>query len=165
MVGYNILLLGLLGVRDALAKCYDPSPVFPLPAYEPGDLDPVLDKIEHSLKRAFDAHASFDRTSFSVEVTSSRETLWSSHHDARNQSDRGVRQVDGNSLYRIASITKAFTTLALLQQHAAGNLSVDGTIDEYIHELKEPQKGTIPWKDITLRSLASQLSGIPRECE
>jgi len=165
MLGHNFLLLGLLGAPGALAKCYDPSPVFPLPAYELGDLDPIFDKIEHSLKRAFAAHDAFDKTSFSVEVTSSRKTLWSSHHDARTQSDRGVRQVDGNSLYRIASITKAFTTLALLQQHAAGNLNVDSTIDEYIHELKEPQKGTIPWKDITLRSLASQLSGIPRECK
>ena len=65
--------------------------------------------------------------------------------------------------FRIASITKTFTTLALLQQHAAGNLSLEDSIDKYVHELQDKDDFSIPWKDITLRSLASQLSGIPRE--
>ena len=59
---------------------------------------------------------------------------------------------------------KTFTVLGLLYQEKAGNLSLDDPVDKYIEELKEPQNGTLSWKDITLRSLASQLSGIPREC-
>jgi len=164
MFKYFVLLLGvILSAQNVLAKCYDPSPAFPLPKYVPEELDNVFSKIKKSLKHTF-ADKSFDKTSFSIEVTSSEKKLWSLHHTARNLSDLGVQEVDGNSLFRIASISKAFTTLAILQQHAAGNLSLDDTVDEYIHELKEPQKGTIPWKDITLRALASQLSGIPREC-
>jgi CubicO group peptidase (beta-lactamase class C family) len=68
-----------------------------------------------------------------------------------------VTHVDGDSQYRIASITKVFTTLGLLYQHAAGNLSLDDAVDKYIPELKESDKGELPWKDITLRMLASQL--------
>lgn len=163
MLTYSLVLLVFLGVRKVVARCYDPSPAFPLPVYECDDLDGVLHKIELSLKKAFAAKA-FDTSSFSVEVTSSKHKLWSSHYTARNLSDRGVRTVNGDSLFRIASISKTFTTLALLQQYAAGNLSIEDTVDEYIHELKQPQNGTLPWKDITLRSLASQLSGLPREC-
>ena len=68
-----------------------------------------------------------------------------------------MTSVDGDSQYRIASITKSFTILGLLYQHALGNLHLDDSIDKYIPELKEPDKGELPWKDITLRSLASQL--------
>ena len=42
---------------------------------------------------------------------------------------------------------------------------MDDTIDKYIPELKKKQEGTIPWGSITLRTLASQLSGIPNDCE
>jgi CubicO group peptidase (beta-lactamase class C family) len=98
-------------------------------------------------------------SSFSIEVTSGDDTLWTDYHTAKQRDDErpGVVRVDGNSQYRIASITKVFTTLGVLYQHAAGNLSLDGTIDKYISELTEPDSGKLPWKDITLRSLASQL--------
>lgn len=98
-------------------------------------------------------------------LTSASETLWSYFHTARirNESRPGTKQVNGNSQYRIASITKAFTTLAVLRLHAAGKLDINDPVDKYISELAGQHKGNLPWKDITLRALASQLSGIPRE--
>jgi CubicO group peptidase (beta-lactamase class C family) len=42
----------------------------------------------------------------------------------------------------------------------AGNLSIDDTIDQYLD-----LRGDIQWSDITLRTVASQLSGIPRDCK
>lgn len=150
----------------ALARCYEPSPAFPLPSLSPRSefLEKLFTSIGDSLKHAV-ADDSFSTSSFSVEVTSSKETLWSSHHTAndRNESRPGTHIVNGDSVYRIASITKTFTTLGVLQQHAAGNLSLDDPINKYIPEL-DGHDGSIPWKDITLRTLASQLSGIPREC-
>jgi CubicO group peptidase (beta-lactamase class C family) len=149
------------------ATCYEPSQAHPPPEF---DLDDIrLKNAFASIRTALDlavAGSEFDSTSFSVEVTSSKESLWSHHHTARerNASRPDIPEVNGDANYRIASITKAFTVLGILQQHAAGNLSLDDTVDNYIQELKEDQDGSIPWKDITLRSLASQLSGIPREC-
>jgi CubicO group peptidase (beta-lactamase class C family) len=98
-------------------------------------------------------------SSFSMEVTSGEATLWTKYHSAQQHEEHrpGVTEVDGDSQYRIASITKVFTVLGLLYQHAAGNLSLDDTVDKYIPELREPDKGELPWKDITLRALASQL--------
>jgi CubicO group peptidase (beta-lactamase class C family) len=158
----------LLFVSQTLGACSQPSPAFPLPDYskhQPIFLE-ALQKIQNELESIV-ANKTYDTTAFSIEVTSSKQTLWSSFHTARDRDALrpGAVEVNGNSAYRIASITKTFTTLGVLQQHAAGHLNLDDSVDTYLTELKGPQSGSIPWKDITLRSLASQLSGLPRDCE
>ena len=144
------------------ATCYDPSPAFPPPSLD--STDPILLSAFKSLEQTLGKLANdegFNATSFSVEVTSTESTLWSYHHTASvlNSSRPGASPVTDESFYRIASITKTFTTLALLMQAEAGNLTLDDPVNKYLPELK----GAIPWKDITLRTLASQLSGIPRD--
>jgi CubicO group peptidase (beta-lactamase class C family) len=145
------------------AACYEPSPAFLPPKLDPADS--VLQSAFKSLAKTIEAAAdddTFNGTSFSVEVTSLDGTLWSHHHTAKllNSSRPGADPVTDQSFYRIASITKTFTTLALLEHAAAGTLDLDDPVNKYLPELR----GAIPWKDITLRTLASQLSGIPRDC-
>lgn len=145
------------------AKCYDPTPAFLPPKLDPSD--PILRSAFASLGEAIETFAAddgFNATSFSIEVSSVDTTLWSHHHTAQelNSSRPGAHPVTDHSFYRIASITKTFTTLALLEQAAAGTLNLDEPVNKYLPELD----GAIPWKDITLRTLASQLSGIPRDC-
>jgi len=147
--------------------CYDPSPAFPLPQLDRDS--PVLRDTLNAVQARLDdvvADASLNTSSFAIEVTSSQQTLWSSYHTAlvKNEGRPGAGSVSGSTRFRIASITKSFTVLAILQQHAAGNLSLDDPVVQYIERLQRPHNGSIPWKDITLRTLASQLSGIPREC-
>jgi CubicO group peptidase (beta-lactamase class C family) len=162
-----VLLYFLLFVAGARAACFEASIAHPLPELDPNDaaLEHAFATINTHLEAAF-AAPEFASTSFSVEITSSKERLWCKHHTARerNASRPDIPKVNGDALYRIASITKTFTVLGILYQHEAGNLSLDDPVDKYIKELKEEREGTIPWKDITLRSLASQLSGIPRDC-
>lgn len=162
-----VFLYTFLFAAAASAKCYEASIAHPLPDLDPNDavLKHAFATINTALTIAI-AAPEFASTSFSIEITSSKESLWSEHHTARerNASRPDIPEVNGDALYRIASITKTFTVLGILYQHEAGNLSLDDPVDKYIKELKEKQEGTIPWKDITLRSLASQLSGIPREC-
>jgi len=147
---------------SARASCYEPAPAFPVPLWSHGktSLASAFAEIKVKLQRITNEDR-YDTTSFSVEVTSNTETLWSHFHTAkkRNETRPGTSKVDGDSVYRIASITKLFTTLAVLYQHEAGNLSLDDPINKYVSGLE----GELPWKDITLRILASQLSGIPRE--
>ncbi|KAL8848313.1 MAG: hypothetical protein Q9221_006667 [Calogaya cf. arnoldii] len=70
------------------------------------------------------------------------------------------------SYFRIASISKVFTVLAVLIQEKAGNCSLRDPITSHVQELKDrADTGTIDWDAITLETLASQLSGIPRECK
>lgn len=163
-----VFLTTILFAAAVSAKCYERTTAHPLPDLKPNDptLKNAFGTIETALLAAV-ASRDFDATSFSIEVTSSKETLWSQHHTARerNASRPDIPNVNGDALYRIASITKTFTTLGTLYQHEAGNLSLDDPVNKYITELNKKQKGTLPWKDITLRTLASQLSGIPRECK
>ncbi|KAF2826388.1 beta-lactamase/transpeptidase-like protein [Ophiobolus disseminans] len=161
-----VLLYTFLLAATASAKCYEASIAHPLPDLDSNDavLKHAFAKINTALTFAV-AAPEFASASFSIEITSSKETLWSRHHTARerNASRPDIPEVNGDALYRIASITKTFTVLSILYQHQAGNLSLDDPVNKYIKELRADQEGTIPWEDITLRSLASQLSGIPRE--
>lgn len=149
------------------ASCYDPSPAFPVPAWGEELVEALSSAFQGIDKQLDDLSkgGAYNTSSFSVEVTSNTKSLWSHFHTAREQNATrpGVKHVDGDSLYRIASISKVFTVLGILQQHEAGNLSLDDPISAYIPELASKDSGAIPWKDITIRILASQLSGIPRD--
>ncbi|KAF2688546.1 beta-lactamase/transpeptidase-like protein [Lentithecium fluviatile CBS 122367] len=148
------------------AKCYEPTVAHPLPEYDAAH--PILRNAFAHIKALLTIAVQapeYATNSFSVQVTSSKESLWAHHHTARerNASRPDIPEVNGDALYRIASITKAFTVLGILQLHAAGNLSLEDPIDKFFEGLRGERSGSIPWGDITLRSLASQLSGIPRE--
>ncbi|KAF2280537.1 beta-lactamase family protein [Westerdykella ornata] len=151
------------------AACYEPNVAHPLPQYDSENaatyLEAAINLMESQIS-ALLADPDYVSTSFSIEITSSKRTLWQHHHTAhvRNPSRPSIPVVNGDALYRIASLTKTFTVLGILYQHAAGNLSLDDPIPKYIEELRDAKYSNLPWKDITLRSLASQLSGIPRDC-
>lgn len=155
----------MLLATKTYAACYDPSPAFVPPKSSTYRDSPILNDAFKSITASLDkliAQPAFDTSSFSIEVTTSTHSLWELHHTARDKDPvrPGAEKVTGESVYRIASVTKAFTVLAIIQQHVAGNLSIDDTIDQYL-ELR----GDIQWSDITLRTVASQLSGIPRDCK
>ena len=143
----------------------------PTPAFQPPEFDHHGAFLRSTSKRIYNAikslsqHDEYDKTSFSVEVTSQTRTLFSIHHTARIRSSirRGAREIGNTTAYRIASMTKPFTVLAILQQQQAGNLSLEHPVSEYVSALALPQTGSIPWEHITLRSLATQQSGIPRD--
>lgn len=150
----------------SVAVCDYYSPAFPLPQLSPDDQ--LVKSARNTIKLALDeaiTQGGFDTSSYSIEVTSSTETLFELHHTAADKDAQrpGAETVDGSSCYRIASITKSFTVLAILQQQIAGRLDLDDPVNLYIPELGEKSAGGIPWKDISIRTLASQLSGIPRD--
>ncbi|GAB7362580.1 hypothetical protein MBLNU230_g2895t1 [Neophaeotheca triangularis] len=146
--------------------CFNPTPAFHVPQWEHGikTLSTAFESIEKRLKTLISEEA-YNTSSLSVEVTSQSATLWTSHHTARerNTTRPGKSVVDSQSVYRIASISKVFTVLGILYQQRAGNLSLDDPVKDYIPELAADDAGEIPWHDITIRSMASQLSGIPRD--
>lgn len=61
-----------------------------------------------------------------------------------------------NTVFRIASITKLFTAVAIMQLYEGGQLSLTDPISKYI-------PGQIRGEDITIHSLLTHTSGIERE--
>ena len=65
----------------------------------------------------------------------------------------GGGKVTPASLFQIGSITKSFTSVAILHLAAAGKLSLDDTVGKWL-----PQYPA--WKDVTIRRLLDMTSGI-----
>ena len=70
------------------------------------------------------------------------------------------RPVDGDTLYEIGSITKAFTALLLADMVERGEVALDDPVAKYLPaDVKIPERNG---KQITLLDLATHRSGLPR---
>ena len=66
------------------------------------------------------------------------------------------------TVYRVGSVTKVFTALAVMQLRDAGKLNLDDPIEKYLPEFKI--KSRFPdARPVTFRQLASHYSGLPYE--
>ncbi|KAF4622924.1 hypothetical protein D9613_002213 [Agrocybe pediades] len=87
--------------------------------------------------------------------------------------DPPAPEVDGDTIYRLASISKMFTVLETLVLRERGVLNWDDPVDKYLPDFSPPSYGWAEYLDgtqsreakprITLRQLASHLSGIGRD--
>ena len=83
------------------------------------------------------------------------------------QAPNGTNKVDGDTIYRVASITKLFTVLTgLLQLNSSDwDLYVSDVFPEIIELARQTSDDnivdTIQWDNIMLKTLASQISGLP----
>ncbi|SPO01739.1 uncharacterized protein DNG_04412 [Cephalotrichum gorgonifer] len=145
-----------LPALSTAARCPPTGAVLPSPDlpdnYEPAGLRVNIDNLLEHASPTWNVST----TSFSVELTSINASFFEYHHTAATRSEHGVREVDTNTVYRIASITKVFNVLALLLN---APLALDTSITQYVPELE----GREEYVEITLRMLASQVAGIPRE--
>jgi hypothetical protein len=101
------------------------------------------------------------------------EVLWERYHTQENLPSwsPGVKQVDQDTVFRVGSITKVFTVLAILV--ADGFTHFNDPITKYVPELaalNARQKDSnsimkVDWDDVTLEALASQMSGLVRDCK
>ncbi len=78
------------------------------------------------------------------------------------QGERGIADVKtkesitGNTVFNIASITKQFTTTAILKLYEEGRLSIEDSVAKYMPEFKSEI-----WKKVKIKHLMSQCSGVP----
>lgn len=107
-------------------------------------------------------------TSFSISVFSASgpDLLYERHHtsEAVARASFGINEVNGDSIYRIGSISKLLTVYTFLIQ--VGDRHLNEPITNYVPELLEMRGHDNPdpsWEEITLGELASHLSGISRD--
>jgi len=60
-----------------------------------------------------------------------------------------------NTVYKLGSITKSFTALAVLQLVEKGEIDLDGTVSNYLADFEGPAS------EVTVRQLLAHTSGIP----
>lgn len=74
--------------------------------------------------------------------------------------DLDTRQAVGaDSLFRIASMSKAFTALAILKLRDEGKLTLDATAETYVPEMKSWHYPTTDSPHITIRNLLTHTAG------
>ena len=71
--------------------------------------------------------------------------------------------VDTATVFRIASMTKSFTAVAILQLRDAGRLSLDDPAERYVPELAGLRYPTSDSPRITIRHLLSHSAGFPED--
>ena len=120
------------------------------------------------LVRDLDSYT-FSINAFSVHDEAATEKL-QYHHTGPDvkSSNTGVKHVDGDSIYRVASITKLFTVYLTLLEVGSGYW--DCPITDFLPDLAAFAEKTpldplhvVDWNGVTLGTLAGQISGIPRD--
>jgi D-alanyl-D-alanine carboxypeptidase len=94
----------------------------------------------------------------SVAVVKDQEIVWSRGFGYADV-EKGIEAVPEN-IYRIASITKLFTSTAVMQLRDEGKLNLHDSITDYLPWFSiDEQKGRL----ITIENLITHTSGLPRE--
>jgi CubicO group peptidase (beta-lactamase class C family) len=71
--------------------------------------------------------------------------------------------VESTTVFRIASMTKSFTALSILQLRDAGKLSLEDPAEKYVPELRGLKYPTSDAPKITIRHLLSHSGGFPED--
>ena len=87
--------------------------------------------------------------------------VWSKHYGYADM--EGKRTPTNDTAYRIGSITKQFTALAMLQLVEQSKMRLTDPLEEYVPEIKQVQKPFDGTPSITLLQVATMHSGLSRE--
>lgn len=139
----------------ATASCELNIAFYP-PSYTDLDLTKTFASINASVYQQLATDTS-SNSSVAIQIGSSDKTLWSMYYNTGSPQDAP----DGSKAFRIASNTKLFTALAILQLHAAGEIELDRSIARYLPNVISQGDNKIQWDKISIRSLLTHLSGIP----
>ncbi|KIN07557.1 hypothetical protein OIDMADRAFT_22431 [Oidiodendron maius Zn] len=174
MAMFTYILLALVAPVFVCATCYNPGPSFPpvhrlLDQTDFEQLRTTLHRVISDILQEPDGWTT-NTTSFAVQVTSVNETLWDYFYTAPilgEYKDSDPTPVTGDTAFRIASISKSFTVYAALLEN---KINLDDSVAQYIPELIEQRQinstlVNVDWDQVTIWSLASQLSGISREAD
>lgn len=98
----------------------------------------------------------------SAAIVKDQEVIWSKAYGMANTNDKV--NASPTTLYSICSISKLFTSVAIMQLYDAGKLRLDDNVESLLpsFNIKQQYKDSGP---ITIRSLLTHSSGLPRESE
>ena len=108
-----------------------------------------------------DAQRDYDHVpGMSVIAVNDQEVMWSGAYGMANLEDQV--KATPSTLYSICSISKLFTSVAIMKLYDQGKLRLDDEIDDLLPWYDLKQKYPDSWP-ITIRTLLTHSSGLPRE--
>ncbi|MDB5423661.1 MAG: class beta-lactamase-related serine hydrolase [Phenylobacterium sp.] len=148
------VLAAWIAATAALAQAPPPSAATP---------DPALGEALRLIDTWLDSAQAYDRVpSLSAAVVQGDKVVWSKGYGTLDAA--GKVPTTALTIYSICSISKLFTSIALMQQWEAGRVRLDEPIGAYLPwaRLKPVDQDSVP---ITLRAILSHSAGLPRESE
>ncbi|KAI1270955.1 beta-lactamase/transpeptidase-like protein [Xylaria sp. FL0933] len=160
----------LLPACNAASTCPLEGPVFPKPLQisESDAVKAAISNLTETFKGITDNAQNY---SFALEVFSAHEPdpVFSVLHTApklATLNTTGVKTVDGDTVFRLGSLTKVYTIYTFLVN--AGDTIWNEPITKYVPELQTLANRSDPvadtaWEKVTIGGLATQMTGIPRD--
>jgi len=143
-----------------LQRFADPSQ--PVPAFADPERRAKLLAVVPRLDAHFAEHATrAHMPGLAVGLVVDGELVWSKGYGVRDLASG--QPVDADTLFRLASVTKSFTAMAVLQLRDEGKLSLDDPADRYLPELAGLVYPTRDAGRITLRHLLTHNGGLPHD--
>ena len=129
------------------------------PALGPGQagLDAAIASIDATITSEF---AKDGVGGLSIGIVSGHQLIWSKHYGYADAEAKRV--ADNDTAYRVGSITKQFTALALLQLVEKNQMRLSDPLEKYVPEMKQG-KSSPAGTPITLLQVAMMTSGLARE--
>lgn len=144
----NLQHTGLLATAMQIVDLLQP----PATTTDYGD---AITKLEQAIKREVDQK---ELPAFSISLVDDKRVTWSAGFGFQD-AEKSV-PATAETIYRVGSISKLFTDIAIMQQVESGKLDLDAPIQDVLPEFKPVNQSGTP---ITLRMLMSHRSGLVRE--
>jgi CubicO group peptidase (beta-lactamase class C family) len=110
-----------------------------------------------------EAQRAYDRIpGVSAAIVYDQQVLWSGGYGYADLAKK--TPAAASTIYSICSISKLFTSIAVMQLRDAGKLRLDDPVEKYLSWFKI-QKTAPEGPDITIEGLLTHASGLPRESE
>jgi len=138
--------------------CPKQPPLLDLPDPLPSDITQALEKLDSHLKSL--VAPTTNVPAISANVFYKGKVVWTGYYGSK--SAEKSETPDSDTVYRIGSVTKIFPVLLLFKLYEEGVISsVDDPLHKYVPDFAI--KNPFSKDNVTLRQLANQLSGLPRE--
>ena len=119
----------------------------------------LVKHLDSTVYSADDMQEYFSSACKKLDVPALSAAVWDHDREIYLNYSAGGETIDEHSLYELASTTKAFTGLGILQLHDRGLLSFDDPVQKYIPDFHPTYKGRET--QITIGQLLNHSSGIP----
>ncbi|MDG1996849.1 MAG: serine hydrolase [Emcibacteraceae bacterium] len=121
----------------------------------------TIGEAKHLLNVWLEAQKDYNNwPSLSVSFVNDQEIIYTKSFGYANPAEK--REASPNTLYRIASNSKLFTSIAILQLRDRGKLNLNDPINKHLEWYQIKQRHPLS-DDITIESLLTHSSGLPYE--